>query len=155
MAVKQAFPNFGARKISDSLRRFEALGVSATQVRRILHEEGLLPDKPPELPKMPPPERRFERAEPDQLWQSDIFTFLLRRHQRVYVTAFVDVHSALRRRACAVAPPEGQPHLRGRWSGHRELWHAARSADRPGPSVRHGVARRPSRCCSSSRHFAT
>ncbi|MBK7861700.1 MAG: IS481 family transposase [Archangiaceae bacterium] len=93
VAVKQAFPNFGARKISDSLRRFEALGVSATQVRRILHEEGLLPDKPPELPKMPPPERRFERAEPNQLWQSDIFTFLLRRHQRVYVTAFMDDHS--------------------------------------------------------------
>ena len=40
-----------------------------------------------------PYEHRFERAEPNQLWQSDIFTFLLRRHQRLYVTAFMDDYS--------------------------------------------------------------
>src|SRR5207237_4560857 len=39
------------------------------------------------------PDRRFERAEPNQLWQSDIFTFLLRRHERLYLAAFMDDHS--------------------------------------------------------------
>jgi transposase InsO family protein/transposase-like protein len=93
VATKEAFPHFGARKIADSLRRFEAMGVSESQVRRILHEQGLLPEKAPEVERGPPPERRFERAEPNQLWQSDIFSFLLRRHQRVYLTAFMDDHS--------------------------------------------------------------
>src|SRR5437763_9865988 len=86
VAMKQAFGHFGARKISDSLKRFEAIGVSETQVRRILHEEGLLPEQQPTVPKGPPPERRFERAEPNQMWQSDIFEFWLRRHQKLYVT---------------------------------------------------------------------
>src|SRR5262249_58049409 len=40
-----------------------------------------------------PEEPRFERAEPNQLWQSDIFTFLLRRHERLYVAAFMDDYS--------------------------------------------------------------
>ncbi|HEV2272338.1 MAG TPA: DDE-type integrase/transposase/recombinase [Steroidobacteraceae bacterium] len=38
-------------------------------------------------------EIRFERAQPNQLWQSDLFTFLLRRHERIYVAAFLDDHS--------------------------------------------------------------
>ncbi|MBL8950972.1 MAG: DDE-type integrase/transposase/recombinase [Myxococcaceae bacterium] len=93
VALKRAFPYFGAQKISDSLKRFEALGVSPTQVRRILHDEGLLPEHPTTVPKAPPPERRFERAEPNQMWQSDIFEFWLRRHQKLYVTAFLDDNS--------------------------------------------------------------
>ena len=48
---------------------------------------------PSRRPSRGPPEQRFERAEPNQLWQSDIFTFLLRRHQRLYVTAFMDDYS--------------------------------------------------------------
>jgi transposase InsO family protein len=93
VATKEAFPHFGARKIADTLRRFDALGVSESQVRRILHEQGLLREKPVELEKAAPLPRRFERAEPNQLWQSDIFSFLLRRHQRVYVTVFMDDNS--------------------------------------------------------------
>ncbi len=46
--------------------------------------EGLLETRVPTGPREHP-ERRFERAEPNQLWQSDIFTFLLRKHQRVYL----------------------------------------------------------------------
>jgi transposase InsO family protein/transposase-like protein len=93
VSMKKAFPNFGSRRIADGLKRFDALGVSDTQVRRILHEAGLLGAQPAATPKAPPPERRFERAEPNQLWQSDIFSFLLRRHQRVYLTAFMDDNS--------------------------------------------------------------
>ncbi len=61
-------------------------------MRRILPEEGLLEERPVEEPRAKPP-RRFERAEPNQLWQSDIFTFELRRNQRLYVAAFMDDHS--------------------------------------------------------------
>ncbi len=81
-ALKREQPELGTRRISDMLRRFEALGVSESQVRRILHEEGLLEARPPPPEKEHGP-RRFERAAPNQLWQSDIFTFLLRRHQRL------------------------------------------------------------------------
>jgi transposase InsO family protein len=90
--AKRANPDHGTRKIRDVLARLEGVGVSETTVRRILHEEGLLQDKPAAAAKAQP-ERRFERAEPNQLWQSDIFTFLLRRHERVYVTAFMDDYS--------------------------------------------------------------
>ena len=87
---RREHPEHGTRRIRDLLARFEGLGVSETTVRRILHEEGLLESVPAKVEKPGPPEHRFERAEPNQLWQSDIFTFLLRRHQRLYVTAFMD-----------------------------------------------------------------
>jgi transposase InsO family protein len=88
--AKQETPNIGTRRISDELRRHEGLGVSETMVRRILHEEGLLPARPPHLSPAAKPPRRFERAQPNQLWQSDIFSFLLRKHERLYVTVFMD-----------------------------------------------------------------
>jgi transposase InsO family protein len=90
--AKRTNPDHGTRKIRDVLARLQGVGVSETTVRRILHEEGLIEEKTP-APAKVQPERRFERAEPNQLWQSDIFTFLLRRHQRVYVTAFMDDYS--------------------------------------------------------------
>ena len=37
---------------------------------------------------------RFERAAPNQLWQTDLFTFVLKRqNRRVYLVAFMDDHS--------------------------------------------------------------
>jgi transposase-like protein len=38
--LRREHPEYGTRRISDVLRRFQALGVSETVVRRILHEEG-------------------------------------------------------------------------------------------------------------------
>src|ERR1700741_1082570 len=90
--LREEHPEYGTRRIRDVLRRFEALGVSETEVRRILHEEGLIESRTP-TPEREHGPRRFERAQPNQLWQSDIFTFLLRRHERVYLTAFMDDHS--------------------------------------------------------------
>jgi transposase InsO family protein len=91
--LRQEHPEYGTRRISDMLRRFAALGVSETVVRRILHEEGLLLERASQEPARAHPPRRFERAAPNQLWQSDIFTFLLRRHERLYLAAFMDDHS--------------------------------------------------------------
>jgi transposase InsO family protein len=91
-ALKEEHPEYGTRRIADVLRRFAALGVAESTVRRILHEEGLLEEREP-TPAREQPERRFERAAPNELWQSDIFTFLLRRHERLYLAAFLDDHS--------------------------------------------------------------
>ncbi len=91
--LRKEHEDWGTRRIRDVLARFSGLGVSETEVRRILHEEGLIPEAPPERPAREHGPRRFERAEPNQLWQSDIFTFLLRRHERLYLTAFMDDHS--------------------------------------------------------------
>jgi transposase InsO family protein len=92
VAVRDANPEFGTRRIRDVLARFEGLGVPESTVRRILHEEGLIEERAYEAPREKPV-RRFERAEPNQLWQTDIFTFELRRHQRVYLVGFMDDYS--------------------------------------------------------------
>src|SRR5437868_559132 len=42
VALKQEHADWGTRRIRDVLARFEALGVSEQQVRRILHDEGLI-----------------------------------------------------------------------------------------------------------------
>ncbi|HEY6909601.1 MAG TPA: hypothetical protein VI356_09545, partial [Myxococcales bacterium] len=74
-ALKKAHPDYGTRRIRDVLKRVEAIGTSESEVRRMLHEAGLMeaPTKTPTEELLP---RRFERAGPNQLWQSDIFTFL-------------------------------------------------------------------------------
>jgi transposase InsO family protein len=49
-----------------------------------------------EVPTRPHPDkvRSFERATPNQLWQTDLFTFMLKRqNRRVYLVAFMDDHS--------------------------------------------------------------
>ncbi|HVO29124.1 MAG TPA: IS481 family transposase [bacterium] len=91
--AKREAPERGTRRIRDILERFEGLGISETTVRRILHEEGLLERREAPKPKPRPEPKRFERAEPNQLWQSDLFTFLLRKHERIYVAAFMDDYS--------------------------------------------------------------
>src|SRR5437762_9929831 len=64
-----------------------------TAVARVLHEAGF---HGVEVPTRPHPDkvRHFERAEPLQLWQTDLFTFILKRqNRRVYLVAFMDDHS--------------------------------------------------------------
>jgi transposase InsO family protein len=92
VAARAANPEWGTRRIRDVLARFEGLGVSETTVRRVLHEAGLLLPQTYEAPREKPP-RRFERAEPNQMWQTDLFQFELRRNHRVYVVAFMDDYS--------------------------------------------------------------
>lgn len=93
VAERTANPHHGTRRIEHLLARFEGIGVSEHIVRRILHEEGLLTAASPVHERPAPAPHRFERAQPNQLWQSDIFSFLLRRHERIYLTAFMDDHS--------------------------------------------------------------
>ena len=66
---RREHPEHGTRRIRDVLAR-SGVGVSETTVRRILHEEGLLESEPATAAKPGPPAHRFERAEPNQLWQA-------------------------------------------------------------------------------------
>lgn len=90
--LRREHEDWGSRRIRDVLARFAALGISEQQVRRILHDEGLIKERV-DKPEREHPPRRFERATPNQLWQSDIFTFRLRRAERLYVCVFMDDHS--------------------------------------------------------------
>lgn len=93
LMLKESHPEWGCQRISDLLARGPALPVSASTVARVLHEAGYeLVDEP----TRPHPDkvRRFERAKPNQLWQTDLFTFMLKRqNRRVYLVAFMDDHS--------------------------------------------------------------
>jgi transposase InsO family protein len=91
--LKQANPDWGCQRISDMLTRGPALPASAAAVAQVLHEAGYELE---EVPTRPHPDkvRRFERATPNQLWQTDLFTFVLKRqNRRVYLVAFMDDHS--------------------------------------------------------------
>jgi transposase InsO family protein len=75
------------------LLRGPALPASASAVAQVLHEAGYQLE---EVATRPHPDkvRHFERASPNQLWQTDLFTFVLKRqNRRVYLVAFMDDHS--------------------------------------------------------------
>ena len=93
VAAKQDHPAFGVRRIAQWLQRSLFLPASAETVRRTLHQAA--------VPLPPPQQKRrrnrakprfFERATPNQLWQSDIFTFQL-NGQNAHAIAFIDDHS--------------------------------------------------------------
>jgi transposase InsO family protein len=93
LMLKEANPSWGCQRISDMLARGPALPASASAVARVLHEAGYELE---EVATRPHPDkvRHFERARPNQLWQTDLFTFVLKRqNRRVYLVAFMDDHS--------------------------------------------------------------
>lgn len=93
LMLKAAHPEWGCQRISDMLTRGPALPASPGAIARVLHEAGYTMEEHPTRPH-PQPVRSFERATPNQLWQSDLFTFVLKRqNRRVYLVAFMDDHS--------------------------------------------------------------
>jgi transposase InsO family protein len=90
--LKQQNPTFGIKRISQVLRRCFFLPASPETVRQRLHEAELMPPtKPPKQRNITRP-RFFERATPNQMWQTDIFTFRL-GGRYAYVIAFMDDYS--------------------------------------------------------------
>lgn len=75
--LKKENPSRGARRISDILKRFFMVGVSAPTVQRTLKSQGLTQPVRKKRKKNPAKPRFFERATPNQMWQSDIMTFRL------------------------------------------------------------------------------
>jgi transposase InsO family protein len=91
--LKQANPEWGCQRISDMLLRGPALPASPSAVAKVLHEAGYeFEEVSTRAPGQKP--KRFERSRPNELWQTDLFTFTLKRqNRRVYLVAFLDDHS--------------------------------------------------------------
>ena len=90
--LKRRHPDLGIQKISQFLRRMWFLPVSRETVRRTLHEQQLLKKPRPKPQRNPPKPRFFERSTPNQMWQTDIFTFRL-GGKNAYLIGFIDDHS--------------------------------------------------------------
>jgi len=91
--IKQEYPVFGIQRISDLLRRVFFLKASPETVRKTLHEEELMSEKPRNKPKKNPQKPRFfERSTPNQMWQTDIFSFRL-GGRAAYLLGFIDDYS--------------------------------------------------------------
>jgi len=90
--VKRKQPTFGVKRISQWLKRMLFLKASPETVRKTLHREGLMPKTKKKVPRNPPKPRFFERSTPNQMWQSDIFTFHL-GGKNAYLIGFVDDYS--------------------------------------------------------------
>src|SRR5512139_1409692 len=90
--IKKREPFFGVQRISHLLKRAFFLSASPETVRRTLKEESLLvpsSKRPHRNVKHP---RFFERSTPNQMWQSDIFTFRL-GGRYAYLIGFIDDYS--------------------------------------------------------------
>jgi transposase InsO family protein len=93
LMLKKANPQWGCQRISDVLYRGPGLPASANSVAAILRDAGYVLEEQPTSPH-PDKVRSFERARPNQLWQTDLFTFILKRqNRRIYLVAFMDDHS--------------------------------------------------------------
>lgn len=93
--LKKKEPSFGIKKIKHWLYRFRGMKVSTGTVRKTVLAEGLpLVRMKKKRRKSSDRIRRFERARPMQLWQSDITQKNIGVHSmRVYLTIFMDDHS--------------------------------------------------------------
>jgi transposase len=76
LMLKESHPDWGCQRISDMLLRGPALPASATAVAKVLREAGYASQEVPTQPHEPKV-NSFERAKPNQLWQTDLFTFML------------------------------------------------------------------------------
>lgn len=92
--IKQREPEAGISKIQGFLYRHGLLKLGRETVRGILRRKGHEPQTHRMRRHNPPKQARFfERANPNDLWQTDIMTFMLKGQYRVYVIAFIDDNS--------------------------------------------------------------
>ena len=90
LMMKQAHPDWGQDRIHDMLIRSDGLDASAGAVQRVLLEAGYEVEEAATRPH-PPKGQRFERTRPNELWQTDLFTFLLKRQRRrLHLVAYLD-----------------------------------------------------------------
>jgi transposase InsO family protein len=93
LMMKQSHPDWGEDRLHDVLARSEGYGASPGAIGRVLAEAGYVVVGGAAAVHEPVA-RRFEKARPNELWQTDLFTFLLRReNRRVHLVAFLDDYS--------------------------------------------------------------
>lgn len=89
--VTQKEPEAGIGKVQGALYRHGFLSLARETVRKLLRRKG----KGPLLGKRrrrnkPPKVKSFERATPNDLWQTDIMSFMLKGQYRAYLIAYLD-----------------------------------------------------------------
>jgi transposase InsO family protein len=93
LMMKEQHPDWGQDRIAAMLLRSHGFSASASAIGRVLEESGYVAPPQPSQPHDQEP-KRFERARPNQLWQTDLFTFVLKReNRRVHLVGFLDDHS--------------------------------------------------------------
>ncbi len=90
--IKKKNPSYGKKRISQILRRIFFLKASPETVQKTLKKEGLVKKRKKKAKKNPQKPRFFERARPNQMWQTDIFTFRL-GGRNAYLIGFMDDYS--------------------------------------------------------------
>lgn len=93
LLLKSQNPDWGVQRLHDVLLRSEGFHASPGAIQRLLLKSGYeVVDTPRK--RHPDKPRRFERARPNQLWQTDLFSLVLKRSgRRVHMVAFMDDHS--------------------------------------------------------------
>ncbi|MBZ0149898.1 MAG: DDE-type integrase/transposase/recombinase, partial [Planctomycetes bacterium] len=93
LLMKEEHRDWGQDRIAAMLLRAQGFQASASAVGRVLEEGGYVAAPDVSKPHAQEP-KRFERARANQLWQTDLFTFVLKReNRRVHMVAFLDDHS--------------------------------------------------------------
>ena len=90
--IKKQSPSFGVKRISQILRRIFFLKASPETVRKTLHDVSLMDKPKKKRQKNITRPRFFERSTPNQLWQTDIFTFRL-GGKNAYLIGYIDDYS--------------------------------------------------------------
>jgi len=90
--IKRENPLFGITRISQLLKRAFFLAASPETVRKTLHEKSLIQSPPKKRQRNITRPRFFERSTPNQMWQTDIFTFRLGGHY-AYLIGYIDDYS--------------------------------------------------------------
>jgi transposase InsO family protein len=90
--LKRENPLFGITRISQLLKRTFFLSASPETIRKTLHDKSLIKSPPRKRQRNITRPRFFERSVPNQLWQTDIFTFRLGGHY-AYLIGYIDDYS--------------------------------------------------------------
>lgn len=92
--VVKAEPDAGIGKIQGALYRQGFLQLARETVRNLLRRNGIGPQEAKVKRRNKPIRvKSFERACPNDLWQTDIMTFMLKGQYRVYMIGFMDDNS--------------------------------------------------------------
>ena len=90
--IKKDNPTHGNLRIADILKRFFLIRTSPKTIGKTLKEEGLASKSRKKPRRNISKPRFFERASPNQLWQSDIMTFRL-AGKNAYLIGYIDDYS--------------------------------------------------------------
>ena len=81
LMMKEQHPGWGQDRIHDMLLRSDGLSASPGAIQRVLLEEGYEVSEAPTRPH-PAKVTRFEAPRPNAVWQTDLFSFMLKRERR-------------------------------------------------------------------------